>query len=106
VIIPDSKFPSTDSKRSIDIAYLADIMRRSPTLSLNVASRPGDKPWFCWWNSTFLEFFLYMNETPAVSPTSRPLSYIPSTTLRSAAAAPFLPSPSLPAKDDDDDASD
>ena len=35
---------------------------------------PGDKPWFCWWNSTYMEFFLYINQTcrdggpPSASP--------------------------------------
>jgi hypothetical protein len=35
----------------------------------------GDKPWFCWFNDTLLEFFIYLDETPESSvPTTTSIS--------------------------------
>jgi hypothetical protein len=28
-------------------------------------AQPGDKPWFCYWNQTMMEFFIYVNQTIA-----------------------------------------
>ncbi|CAG8002007.1 unnamed protein product [Penicillium salamii] len=27
----------------------------------------GDKPWFCWWNNTMMEFFMYVNQSTSAS---------------------------------------
>ena len=60
VVVPQDAFPSsTVSKR-----YVAgnEILPKAASRRREVA-KAGDKPWFCWWNSTVLEFFLYVNET-------------------------------------------
>ncbi|KAH8423844.1 uncharacterized protein LDX57_001601 [Aspergillus melleus] len=59
VIVPQDTFPSNAaSKRSIpeDEVLATSYYRKK-------AAQSGDKPWFCWWNSTVMEFFLYANET-------------------------------------------
>ena len=30
-------------------------------------AEPGHRPWFCWWNSTLLETFIYINQTTSSS---------------------------------------
>ncbi|RJE20940.1 hypothetical protein PHISCL_06733 [Aspergillus sclerotialis] len=60
VIVPQDAFPSSAvSKRNIPEH---EIPPRAAS-SRKVVANAGDKPWFCWWNSTVLEFFLYVNET-------------------------------------------
>ncbi|KAI5286454.1 hypothetical protein KEM54_006775 [Ascosphaera aggregata] len=60
VIIPASVFPpSDDSRRTLSYR---DVFRRSPDW-VGQRSRAGDKPWFCWWNSTIFEVFIFLNET-------------------------------------------
>lgn len=34
-------------------------------LNRNSAAQPGDQPWFCYWNGTLLETFIYANQTSA-----------------------------------------
>ncbi|OJJ85681.1 uncharacterized protein ASPGLDRAFT_123392 [Aspergillus glaucus CBS 516.65] len=64
VVLPQDTFSSSSvsssssSKRSISES---DILASS--LSRKQATQTGEKPWFCWWNATVLEFFLYVNET-------------------------------------------
>jgi len=61
VILPDDMFSSSSiSRRSYldgDGSALETFMDRKQT------AEPGDKPWFCWWNSTMMEFFLYVNQS-------------------------------------------
>jgi hypothetical protein len=61
VILPDETFSSSSVlKRSYvdgDTSVLEAFMDRRQT------AQPGDKPWFCWWNSTMMEFFLYVNQS-------------------------------------------
>ena len=59
VILPQDTFSSssTSSKRAISKDILSHSLQRKET------AQTGDKPWFCWWNSTIMEFFLYVNET-------------------------------------------
>lgn len=60
VIVQEDVFPTTiPSKRSVGEA---DLIARQWSRK-QVAAQPGDKPWFCWWNNTIMEFFLYINET-------------------------------------------
>ncbi|WEW55106.1 hypothetical protein PRK78_000534 [Emydomyces testavorans] len=78
VIIPEDDFPRLAPKRGLDGTRL----RRSwSELFQRVSSSPGDRPWFCWWNNTLLEAFIYVNETssagevtgsPSPSPTAVP----------------------------------
>ncbi|KAK2738025.1 hypothetical protein FQN57_007291 [Myotisia sp. PD_48] len=60
VIIPAPDFPHGDHVPE------EELLRRFSSTSLSKTySEPGDRPWFCWWNSTLLEVFLYVNETVA-----------------------------------------
>ncbi|KAH8695307.1 hypothetical protein BGW36DRAFT_429186 [Talaromyces proteolyticus] len=52
----------TMSKRSID----ESIVNNGWNQQTNEAT-PGAKPWYCWWNQTQLEVFIYINETQAGS---------------------------------------
>lgn len=60
IVVPESFFPSGSKPK------------RSSTDGSSVfewfdgergVANPGDEPWFCWWNSTILELFIYVNET-------------------------------------------
>jgi hypothetical protein len=61
IILPDDTFTSSSvSKRSYvdgDSSIIESFLDRKQT------AQPGEKPWFCWWNGTMLEFFLYVNQT-------------------------------------------
>ncbi|GAQ04420.1 hypothetical protein ALT_1741 [Aspergillus lentulus] len=59
VIVPQGTFSSNDaSKRSVSER---DVMAES--FHRKQAVQAGDRPWFCWWNGTMMEFFLYTNQT-------------------------------------------
>lgn len=81
VVVPQDAFPSDAvSKRVI----LEDEVLRNASHN-STAATPGQSPWFCWWNNTIMEFFLYVNETtnearygPTISSGSLP-TLIPST---------------------------
>ncbi|PWY92507.1 hypothetical protein BO70DRAFT_367626 [Aspergillus heteromorphus CBS 117.55] len=60
VVVPQDSFPSSaSSKRD----YVTTDEVAANMYSRKQVAQAGDKPWFCWWNSTVMEFFLYMNET-------------------------------------------
>jgi len=46
-------------------------------------AQPGDSPWFCYWNATLLEVFLYVNDTSIAG--NYPLGAAPSGSYRSSA---------------------
>lgn len=64
VILPEGAFSSSSSKRDRDWDdreehrgdhHTGEFMYRK-----NIA-QPGDKPWFCYWNGTLLEAFIYVS---------------------------------------------
>ncbi|KAJ5584517.1 uncharacterized protein N7459_004317 [Penicillium hispanicum] len=58
VIVPEDTFSSSSvSARALGEDVFSQFLNRKET------AQPGEKPWFCWWNSTVLEFFLYVNES-------------------------------------------
>ncbi|KAL4906085.1 hypothetical protein BDW74DRAFT_138320 [Aspergillus multicolor] len=59
IVLPEDTFSTSDlSTRSIsEDEIFAGVHHRKRS------SDVGDRPWFCWWNSTVMEFFLYVNET-------------------------------------------
>lgn len=60
VIISEDNFPYvSSSRRSVDASEVKHVSEDS---SSNIG-QVGDKPWFCWWNATYLEAFFYLNET-------------------------------------------
>ncbi|CAI7658227.1 unnamed protein product [Penicillium pancosmium] len=60
VVVPDSKFQPSSSVSAR--AWAGDEALLS-LLSRKEVAQPGDKPWFCWWNQTQMEFFIYVNQT-------------------------------------------
>lgn len=61
VILPDQAFSSSSvSARSYNPGDSAIL---DAFASRNEVAQPGEKPWFCWWNSTMMEFFLYVNQS-------------------------------------------
>ncbi|KAL1961720.1 hypothetical protein VTN77DRAFT_1120 [Rasamsonia byssochlamydoides] len=77
VIVQEDAFPTPSAqKRSInELELLASQWRREQV------AQSGDKPWFCWWNSTAMEFFIYVNDTSSGGPrTSTPPVTAPPTT--------------------------
>ncbi|RMJ24166.1 hypothetical protein PHISP_04972 [Aspergillus sp. HF37] len=82
VVVPQDSFPSDAvSKRAV---AEDEILRRS--LHRRDVAQAGDSPWFCWWNSTIMQFYLYVNESTNAAlygPTtlsSSPSSTYPETT--------------------------
>lgn len=69
VIVPDDTFSSSLSKRS----WVEDGWAQADAYkSLKQTAEVGDKPWFCWWNNTMMEFFLYVNQSTSYSVTTTP----------------------------------
>ncbi|KAJ5155453.1 hypothetical protein N7492_008256 [Penicillium capsulatum] len=66
VIVPEQEFSSSIAKRS----WPEDFNSPSRFLDRKQTAKPGDKPWFCWWNHTMMEFFMYVNESTADTGTS------------------------------------
>ncbi|KAI9929128.1 hypothetical protein ASPWEDRAFT_49222 [Aspergillus wentii DTO 134E9] len=59
VVVHQDKFPSNAlSKR-----YVSEEDLIASAMQMKQTTQVGDQPWFCWWNSTAMEFFLYINET-------------------------------------------
>lgn len=58
VVLPESTLTVGMTKREASSQYkqLQDFQRKG-------VAQPGDKPWFCYWNGTLLEAFLYVNLT-------------------------------------------
>lgn len=74
VIIPEGTFPPIDPvKRSVNGG---ELLRRTTPPNYREVAQPGDKPYFCWWNTTFLEAFIYVNQNistpldPSPTPTN------------------------------------
>ncbi|KAL4885069.1 hypothetical protein BJY04DRAFT_181296 [Aspergillus karnatakaensis] len=59
IVLPEDTFSSADvSKRAVsEDEVLTNFHHRKRDVDV------GDRPWFCWWNSTVMEFFLYINQT-------------------------------------------
>jgi hypothetical protein len=66
----------TVSKRSLSVSDIA--ARGIPN---DQVGKLGDQPWFCWFNQTVLEFFIYPEYNTTSSTTSTALSSSPSTSM-------------------------
>jgi hypothetical protein len=76
VILEEDNLAMSHSKRDVDPpSSSAGSMRKG-------VAQPGEKPWFCFWNGTLLETFIYVNETSsgASQSSSTTLSSAPSKT--------------------------
>jgi hypothetical protein len=60
VVLPENAFAATSSKRDNNNNNRDSDHSPSSFSRKNVA-QPGDKPWFCYWNNTLLEVFLYVS---------------------------------------------
>ncbi|KAJ5591190.1 hypothetical protein N7450_005162 [Penicillium hetheringtonii] len=60
VVVPESRFTSSSSVSGRswpgDESFLSQLSRKE-------VAQPGQRPWFCWWNQTQMEFFIYVNQT-------------------------------------------
>ncbi|PGG98825.1 hypothetical protein AJ80_09462 [Polytolypa hystricis UAMH7299] len=57
VIAPEEEFRDMMTRRSVNGA---DLLRRGHAWEARL-STVGERPYFCWWNSTYLELFIYVN---------------------------------------------
>ncbi|KAL2854399.1 hypothetical protein BJY01DRAFT_205548 [Aspergillus pseudoustus] len=61
IVVPEDTLSSADiTSRSVPEEQITGAYTKR-------ASDVGDRPWFCWWNSTVMEFFLYINQTTKVT---------------------------------------
>ncbi|KAL3461335.1 hypothetical protein BJX64DRAFT_165561 [Aspergillus heterothallicus] len=61
IVVPEDTLSSADiTSRSVPEEQITSAYSKR-------ASDVGDRPWFCWWNSTVMEFFLYINQTTKVT---------------------------------------
>lgn len=60
VILPEDKFSATNDKRDYPRDRNGDI---SGFMNRKGVAQIGDMPWFCYWNATLLEAFIYVNQT-------------------------------------------
>ncbi|KAK5072000.1 hypothetical protein LTR51_006484 [Lithohypha guttulata] len=65
-ILPESALVPPAEKRSVD----ARVVARSIASYDGTPLKPSDKPWFCFWNSTINEFFVYINQAAPNEPES------------------------------------
>lgn len=56
VIVPSTGLTSTSSKKRRSSPAPGDFQRKQ-------TAQAGDKPWFCYWNNTLLETFIYPNQS-------------------------------------------
>ncbi|TGO43804.1 hypothetical protein BCON_0849g00010 [Botryotinia convoluta] len=71
VIVPESMFSPANTKARALSSYGPLFIRK-----INIA-QPGDSPWFCFWNATLLEVFIYANETSSSSSSIQTLPSYP-----------------------------
>jgi hypothetical protein len=57
---------------------------------------PGDKPWFCYWNNTMMEAFIYKNVEAEINPTLSDISPSMSSTPTSTSKSTITPAANLP----------
>ncbi|KAL4810450.1 hypothetical protein BDV18DRAFT_131026 [Aspergillus unguis] len=59
IVLPEDQFSTSDlSARTVSESEI-----HSGVHHRKRESEVGDRPWFCWWNSTVMEFFLYVNQS-------------------------------------------
>jgi len=63
VILPENALSASTSKRDSMEARNHDDDTVSDFMNRKGVVQAGDKPWFCYWNGTLLEAFIYVNQT-------------------------------------------
>jgi hypothetical protein len=87
VIVPESDLTPSNSKRATNLRS-----RQGSEYAHQGVAQPGDYPWFCYWNNTFIEAFIYVNETSAAGSRPSSSSY-PATSTTSTYPGGALPTP-------------
>ncbi|KAI2793161.1 hypothetical protein POX_b03211 [Penicillium oxalicum] len=59
VIVPESQFESAGSISARSFSGDGSFLDRVHRMQ---TAQPGDKPWFCFWNQTMMEMFIYVNQ--------------------------------------------
>lgn len=81
VVIPSNAFPSVAGvSASIESSPSSTSLPPAQPTSNWVSgaiTKPGDKPYLCWWNGTVYEWFIYMNQTSVSSATSMMSTLMP-----------------------------
>ncbi|KAK3708631.1 hypothetical protein LTR37_011353 [Vermiconidia calcicola] len=96
VVIPENRINLKTKKIKRELEVPAGWVARQELAT------PGDKPWFCYWNGTFLEGFIYtsraavVHPTPTMSMSSSPTSTPPTTTGPSSTGSTPAPTGSSP----------
>nr|POE89794.1 hypothetical protein CFP56_20263 [Quercus suber] len=62
VVLDESAFSADDANN--DKAKRQTFHLDTSWVTQKTVAKPGDKPWFCVWNNTFLEGFVYVEQTP------------------------------------------
>lgn len=60
VILPEDKFSASNAKRDFPGSGNGGV---SGFMNRKGIAKAGDMPWFCYWNATMLETFIYVNQT-------------------------------------------
>ena len=63
VVIHEEDFPEPVSSGSVT----EEVLKSRSSQPREGIAEAGDRPWFCWWNSTLLESFIYINQTTSSS---------------------------------------
>lgn len=93
VIVPEKGIDLGSSKHSIrDVQELEE--RGSPGGWYGGTAQPTDRPWFCFWNNTLLEGFIYVTQNCSSPLNSSSPSAAPPNPPSSPSTMPQLPSPS------------
>lgn len=66
-IVPDYALQVNNEKRAVDAQQFS---RRTPAPYDGEPLKPAEQPWFCFWNSTINEFFIYLNEDAPDEPSA------------------------------------
>jgi hypothetical protein len=65
VILPNSFRPASSTKRSLQQSLEAELAARdlpSGQAKVDLMAQRGDRPWYCYWNNTLLEGFIYVTQ--------------------------------------------
>lgn len=86
VILPQTALSSTGSKRSLGEIMEGATLEERNSIDNHAPALPGDKPWFCYWNGTTLEGFIYVTQN--ISDPSQNTTAIVNSVISEATAAP------------------
>lgn len=68
VILPEMALNASNTDSDSKQVISRDVIKDYP--EIGGVPQPGDKPWFCYWNGTLLETFIYINDSTKSSGSS------------------------------------